>query len=305
MTPRQRAPQPPRAGRPAPAPIPLRAPARGRPRPTASHHQPPSLPSPPLPSPADGVEYNGTTYITSYSFEVPNAYLGADTFYFWRCFYVCAATGDVEQRSAASFSVVRRRMGLAWLGGWPAGMAACARPGRRLRAPFLSCLASLLLRSRTRKSATHHPPARRLARRRPRAPRPRPLPGRHLPALCRPALRPALRRRNRRRHPGRRQARPSLRRHLPASAPSAIHRPPQGLDRLRRFLPSPPALHLLPARPHQSPPALPHRHRRHLPALPRALRRRPARRPARPRRRRRRSSSGRLWPASTVSRRTR
>ena len=77
-----------------------------RPWPVRRHQHTPAL----LLPAADGVVYSGgSLYTTRYAFEVPSAWMGSDTYYFWRCFYLCDSTNatTAEQRAAASFTVVR------------------------------------------------------------------------------------------------------------------------------------------------------------------------------------------------------
>ena len=52
--------------------------------------------------------YAAGSYNTSYSIYVPNAYLGAKSYYYWRCFYLCTASdaSSAEMTGGASFTVV-------------------------------------------------------------------------------------------------------------------------------------------------------------------------------------------------------
>lgn len=56
--------------------------------------------------------YSGGTYSTSYSINVPNAYLGAKSYYYWRCFYLCTAgnPSSSEMTGGASFTVASDRL---------------------------------------------------------------------------------------------------------------------------------------------------------------------------------------------------
>ncbi|KAL4443646.1 hypothetical protein ABPG75_011383 [Micractinium tetrahymenae] len=61
--------------------------------------------------PTGAVIYGGGSYNTSYNILVPNAYLGAKSFYYWRCFYLCTATdpSSAEMTGGASFTVMDPR----------------------------------------------------------------------------------------------------------------------------------------------------------------------------------------------------
>ena len=60
-------------------------------------------------SAADPIDYTDSVYTSYFAVNVKDAWKGGNTFYFWKCYYICDPgnkTAPVEQRSGASFTVV-------------------------------------------------------------------------------------------------------------------------------------------------------------------------------------------------------